>query len=106
MVVNRMWGHFFGVGFVQPVDDFSGLNPPSHPELLDTLADEFVAHDYDLKFLIRAITLSQAYQLSSRQTDSSQAEPQAFASLDSNGDGVVTADEFAAGASRLPILPQ
>jgi hypothetical protein len=85
MVVNRMWGHFFGVGFVEPVDDFSELNPPSHPDLLDTLAEEFVAHDYDLKFLIRAITLSQAYQLSSRQTDPTQTEPQRFAKMTMKG---------------------
>mgnify|MGYP002623000223 CR=1 FL=1 len=79
MAVNRLWGHFFGVGFVDPVDDFSGLNPPSHPELLDDLAEEFIAHDYDLKFLMRTMTLSRAYQLSSRQTDPSQGEPHHFA---------------------------
>ena len=39
--VNRMWGHFMGRGFVNPVDDFGPHNPPSHPELLDKLAQEF-----------------------------------------------------------------
>jgi len=58
--VNRIWGHFFGIGIVDPVDDFSEANPPSHPELLDLLAREFIAHDYDLKFIIRAISASSA----------------------------------------------
>jgi hypothetical protein len=63
--VNRLWGHFFGVGIVEPVDDFNDDNPPSHPELLDELARAFVRHDFDYRFLIRAITLSKTYQLSS-----------------------------------------
>ena len=81
MAVNRLWGHFFGTGFVEPVDDFSEMNPPSHPELLAALAEEFTAHEYDLKFLIRAITRSRAYQLSSRQTDPRQGDPQLFAKM-------------------------
>jgi len=48
MAVNRMWAQFFGRGIVDPVDDFSDNNPPSHPEVLQLLADDFVAHDYDL----------------------------------------------------------
>ncbi|MGE5192952.1 MAG: DUF1553 domain-containing protein, partial [Deltaproteobacteria bacterium] len=79
--VNRLWGHFFGVGIVNPVDDFTADNPPSHPELLDELAREFAAHKFDVKFLIRAITASQTYQLSSRQTDKSQENPRLFARM-------------------------
>ncbi|HMC64009.1 MAG TPA: DUF1549 and DUF1553 domain-containing protein [Gemmataceae bacterium] len=63
--VNRLWAHFFGIGLVEPVDDLLPTNPPSHPELLDDLADQFVAHRFDVQFLIRAITLSKAYHLSS-----------------------------------------
>src|SRR5207253_142828 len=62
--VNRLWGHFFGIGLVDPVDDLTEANPPSHPELLDELASAFAAHQFDIKFLIRAILLSNAYQLS------------------------------------------
>ena len=40
--VNRVWGHYFGVGIVDPVDDFSLANPPSNPKLLDALAKDFV----------------------------------------------------------------
>jgi hypothetical protein len=81
MAVNRMWGHLFGAGIVNPIDDFSDHNPPSHPELLDALAAEFVVHDYDLKFLLRAMMLSEAYQLSSRQTEPSQSAPGEFACM-------------------------
>jgi hypothetical protein len=80
-LVNRIWGHFFGSGFVDPIDDFSDRNPASHPELLDALAKEFIAQKYDLKFLMRAITLSKAYQLSSRTTDSRQDQPRLFARM-------------------------
>jgi hypothetical protein len=79
--VNRLWGHFFGIGIVNPVDDFTADNPPSHPELLDELARDFAAHKFDLKYLIRAITASKTYQLSSRQTDKSQENPRLFARM-------------------------
>jgi hypothetical protein len=85
MAVNRMWGHFFGVGFVDPIDDFNDQHLPSHPELLDTLAAELAAQKYDLKFLIRAITLSRAYNLSSAQTDPSQEDPRRFARMNVKG---------------------
>ncbi len=65
-MVNRMWGHFFGRGFVNPVDNMSEDNPPSHPELLKELADQFAANGFDLKYLIRAICTSQTYQRSSK----------------------------------------
>lgn len=62
--VNRVWFNLFGRGLVEPVDDFRASNPASNPELLDTLTKEFVAHGYDLRWLIRTITNSQTYQLS------------------------------------------
>jgi Protein of unknown function (DUF1553)/Protein of unknown function (DUF1549) len=63
--VNRLWAHFFGIGLVDPVDDMGAGNPPSHPELLDALARSFIEHGFDRKYLIRAIVLSRAYQLTS-----------------------------------------
>ena len=66
MAVNRMWAHFFGAGIVNPVDDFNAKNKPTHPELLDELAREFIARGYDNHWLIRTITSSEAYQLTSR----------------------------------------
>ena len=83
--VNRIWGHFFGVGIVDPVDDFGTNNQPSHPELLDELAAAFAAHQFDLKFLIRGIVASKTYQRSSRKTDPSQNEPQQFARMSVQG---------------------
>jgi hypothetical protein len=70
--VNRVWGHFFGYGLVDPVDDFRDDNPPSAPQLLDDLAKAFVAADYDLRFLIRAICQTQAYRRTSALTHPSQ----------------------------------
>jgi len=67
-----MWGHFFGTGLVDPVDDFRDDNPPSDPELLDDLARAFAASGYDFSYLIRGICLSQAYQRTSARTHPSQ----------------------------------
>ena len=80
-VVNRVWSHFFGIGIVDPIDDFDARNPPSHPELLDEMAQAFVVQNFDLKFLVRAITRSKAYQLTSRRTHTSQKNPQMFSRM-------------------------
>ncbi len=64
-MVNRIWGHFFDVGLVEPVDDLRESNPPTNPELWQVLVREFVAHKYDRKHLMRVILNSRAYQLSS-----------------------------------------
>jgi hypothetical protein len=78
---NRMWAHFFGIGIVDPVDDFNDENKPSHPEILDDLARQFADHDFDLKFLIRAIALTKAYQLTSAATDVSQDDVRQFSRM-------------------------
>ena len=65
-IVNRVWSHFLGYGFTKPVDDLGEHNPPSHPELLDGLADRFREQSFDLKELVRWIVLSRPYALSSR----------------------------------------
>ena len=64
--VNRIWSHFFGYGFTRPIDDLGEHNAPSHPELLDGLGERFREQSFDMKELIRWITLSHAYSLSSR----------------------------------------
>jgi hypothetical protein len=63
--VNRVWGHYFGVGIVDPVDNFSLANPPSNPALLDALAKDFIEHKYDIRAIERTVLLSRTYQLSS-----------------------------------------
>lgn len=65
-IANRMWAHFLGYGFTKPIDDLGPHNAPSHPELLDYLGKQFSAQGHDLRRLIRWITLSEAYSLSSR----------------------------------------
>ncbi len=61
---NRIWAQFMGKGIVHPVDNLSPDNPPSHPELLDALAQSLVEHKFDLKWFINEILNSKAYQLS------------------------------------------
>jgi hypothetical protein len=78
---NRMWAHFFGIGIVDPVDDFNDENKPSHAEILDDLARQFADHEFDLKFLIKAITLTKAYQLTSAATDVSQDDVRQFSRM-------------------------
>jgi len=70
-LVNRLWHHLFGRGLAGSVDNLGVLGePPSHPELLDWLARDFVAHGWSIKQAIRGIVLSRAYRQSSRETDS------------------------------------
>jgi len=73
-IVNRMWGHFLGYGFTKPIDDLGEHNPPSHPELLDGLAERFREQSFDLKELIRWIVLSRPYALSSKSTKANQRD--------------------------------
>lgn len=65
VLVNRYWKHFFGRGLIEPEDDIRDSNPPSNPELLAALEKHFIQSGFDLKELVRVITRSNAYQLSS-----------------------------------------
>lgn len=73
-VVNRVWAHFLGSGFTRPIDDMGPHNPPSHPELLEYLGQAFRDSGHDLKRLIRWITLSDVYQLTSAGHDGNRAD--------------------------------
>ncbi len=67
--VNRAWQSFFGIGIVKTAEDFGVQSePPSHPELLDWLAREFVASGWDVKALHRRIVTSATYRQTSRAT--------------------------------------
>lgn len=77
-IVNRVWAHHFGKGFVEPLDGFSAANPPSHPELLANLAADFVAHDYDLQRLERLILNSSTWQMSSTPNESNRSDERHF----------------------------
>jgi hypothetical protein len=78
-LVNRVWGHYFGRGLVDPVDDFSVANPPTHPELLDELAKDFIRSGYDLRHLERRILSSYAYQRSVQPNDTNQQDRKNYA---------------------------
>ena len=77
-VVNIVWAHFNGVGIVDPVDDVRVSNPPSNPELLDALAEKFVAYNYDFKKLVRDICTSRTYQLATRTNETNVADTRNF----------------------------
>lgn len=66
-VVNRVWGHMFGRGIVDPIDDFRDSNPPSNARLLAELSQKFVENNFSQKWAIRTICSSRTYQLSSRK---------------------------------------
>jgi hypothetical protein len=63
-IANRMWSYFVGKGIIDPVDDIRASNPPSNPALLDALTKDFVAHGFDLRYLMRTIVNSRTYQTS------------------------------------------
>jgi hypothetical protein len=73
-VSNRVWRELMGRGLVEPVDDHRATNPPTHPELLDALARDFIDHRFDLRHLIRTITGSEAYQRTSRGTAANRGD--------------------------------
>lgn len=67
VAVNRIWAHFFGRGIVHSVDDFGSTGrKPSHPELLDHLAIEFIQDGWSIKRLIRRIVTTRIYQQSTQ----------------------------------------
>ncbi|MDB5384583.1 MAG: hypothetical protein JWM11_229 [Planctomycetaceae bacterium] len=76
-VANRLWAQFMGRGLVHPIDNMSASNKPSHPELLDAIAQELIAHQFDVKWLIRELVSSQTYQLASTG-EVADAKPQWF----------------------------
>ncbi|MCA9081768.1 MAG: DUF1553 domain-containing protein, partial [Planctomycetaceae bacterium] len=77
--VNRMWGHFFSRGLVNEVDDMRETNPPSNPEILDYLSQEFVRSGFDMRHIVRLIATSRLYQLSSEPRPENEHDQQNFA---------------------------
>lgn len=77
-IANRIWAQFLGRGLVHPVDDVRASNPPSNPELLEALARHLVEVDFDLHEMIRTITSSRVYQLSSATNETNIADDQNY----------------------------
>ena len=78
-IVNRYWAHFFSKGIVDPVDDMRVTNPPSNPELLDALAQDFIASKYSLKHLVKVLVKSRTYQLSAMPNEFNKNDKKSFA---------------------------
>ncbi len=79
-LANRLWAQMMGRGLVHPLDMSHDGNPPSHPELLDLLAAEVAAHQFDVRWLLRELALSQTYQRSSAPRDGGPVpKPETFA---------------------------
>ena len=78
VMVNRLWKHHFGHGIVRSVDDFGLMGqPPTHPELLDYLASEFVQQGWSIKQMHRLMVLSSAYRMSSSgEPRADEADPE------------------------------
>ncbi|MCH2107070.1 MAG: DUF1553 domain-containing protein [Planctomycetes bacterium] len=62
--VNRLWGYMMGRGLIEPIDDIRAGNPPTHPQLLDRLTEEFISEGFDVRYILRLICSSRTYQLS------------------------------------------
>ncbi|MDX2037119.1 MAG: DUF1553 domain-containing protein [Isosphaeraceae bacterium] len=118
VIVNRVWHWHFGRGIVATPNDFGKMGaPPSHPELLDFLASEFVASGWSIKRLHRLIMTSDAYQRAStfRNDPSPEADPEnrllrRFPRRRLEGEAVWDAIHFAAGTLDLrvggpPVMP-
>jgi len=78
VIANRIWADLMGRGIVEPVDDIRATNPASNPELLDWLAQDFRANGHDLKHLIRTITTSYIYGLSSQPVERNVGDNRLF----------------------------
>ena len=87
--VNRLWQAMFGRGLVEPVDDLRTSNPPTHPVLLDQLAQDFAQHGYDLRHTLRQIALSRTFARSQQPTAESAAD-----------------DRYYSHSLRRPVMPE
>jgi len=78
VLINRFWSHFFGKGIVTTLGDFGALGTaPSHPELIDWMADDFVTQGWDFKRSLKLMLMSSAYRQSSdRKADLNDIDPQ------------------------------
>jgi hypothetical protein len=77
-LVNRYWKHFFQRGLIEPEDDIRDTNPPTNPELLAALENHFITSGFDLKELVRVITQSTTYQLSSVPNEDNLVDQQNY----------------------------
>jgi hypothetical protein len=68
-IVNRLWFAMMGRGLVEPLDLHHSDNPATHPELLELLGQEFAAHEFNIRWLLRELALTKTYQRSTSLPD-------------------------------------
>ena len=109
--VNRTWARVFGVGLIEPVDDLDNDDASELSGLLDELAGQFREHGYDLKYLIRAVTATRAYNLTSAVALAGPTPPPLFARMPVRGlspsqflDSLAQATGTDPGATRARFL--
>ena len=100
-IVNRIWKHFMGRAFVEPVDGFGEENPPTHPELLKWLANDFVIHGYDLQHLMRTLLNSETYQRTSQTNESNKDDQRYYSHAYVKP---LSAEQFSIPCCKPPIL--
>jgi hypothetical protein len=76
--VNRLWAWVWGVGIIEPADDFRASNPPANPELLDWLEAEFRKSGFDRRHILRLILQSRTYQRDSLATEENRRDTESF----------------------------
>src|SRR5262249_41800383 len=108
---NRVWARFFGVGLIEPVDDLDAEEAPELGDILDELADQFRSHGYDLKFLIRVLTATKAYNLTSAAGPGDESAAPLFSRMavrglppDQLADSLARATGAESGAARARLL--
>jgi hypothetical protein len=99
--VDNLWHYFFGASLLDPINEKEEGGPPAFPEILDLLTREFKAHQFDLKFLARAVVLTRAYQRTSSSTGADRQETAYYARMPVRGltpeqlfDSVAEATEY------------
>jgi hypothetical protein len=102
-VVNRIWFHLNRRGIVDPVDDFRDSNPSANDALLDALAQDFVAHHFDVKHLIRVVMTSRTYQLSAQTNDFNKDDNKYFSHAETK---LYTAEQLLDALCRVTDLPE
>jgi hypothetical protein len=117
-IVNRYWGYLFGRGLVHPIDDMRPTNPCAHKPLLDALSRGFIRSGWNLKWLLKTLAVSRAYQLSADTEDAQRSDASLFtrftrrrigaeALLDAINAATETTEKFAGmpGGTRAVQLP-
>ncbi|MEQ9407152.1 MAG: DUF1549 and DUF1553 domain-containing protein [Fuerstiella sp.] len=99
---NRIWAQLMGQGLVDPIDDFRSTNPPSNPELLAALQNEFVSHNFDVRHLMRIILNSRTWQLSSTPTEQDNLGTACFARVNPRR---LTAEQTLDAVSQVLDVP-